>query len=218
MAVFGAASLVIAGQAQAATLVLDPTADGDVTTFGGDAVDTTDGALSILQSGGNITNAILEFDLGVIPDAATIDSVSLSVVLDRFVSNTGGNPAEFDVFAYAGDGVVDIADYDAPGSQVIDAQLPIGGSSGDVLATVFSDVSPVQALLIGDLLTLRLETDSFASVQIASLETLKDLSASFLTINYTVPEVSEVPVPAALPLLLSGIAGLGFASRRRKSA
>lgn len=31
-------------------------------------------------------------------------------------------------------------------------------------------------------------------------------------------DVSEVPIPAALPLLLSGLAGLGFASRRRKSA
>ena len=30
--------------------------------------------------------------------------------------------------------------------------------------------------------------------------------------------VSQVPVPAALPLLLSGIAGLGFASRRRRKA
>ena len=29
-------------------------------------------------------------------------------------------------------------------------------------------------------------------------------------------ETSEIPVPGALPLLLSGIAGLGFASRRRK--
>ncbi|MBT8473380.1 MAG: hypothetical protein HKP25_11190 [Marinicaulis sp.] len=29
---------------------------------------------------------------------------------------------------------------------------------------------------------------------------------------------SEIPVPAALPLLLSGIAGLGFASRRRREA
>lgn len=30
-------------------------------------------------------------------------------------------------------------------------------------------------------------------------------------------EVTEVPVPAALPLLLSGLAGLSFASRRRKA-
>jgi hypothetical protein len=29
-------------------------------------------------------------------------------------------------------------------------------------------------------------------------------------------EVEEIPVPAALPLLLTGLAGLGFASRRRK--
>ena len=31
-------------------------------------------------------------------------------------------------------------------------------------------------------------------------------------------EISDVPIPAALPLLLSGLAGLGFASRRKKKA
>lgn len=37
--------------------------------------------------------------------------------------------------------------------------------------------------------------------------------------GFTIGSISaEVPVPAALPLLLSGIAGLGFASRRRKTA
>ena len=33
--------------------------------------------------------------------------------------------------------------------------------------------------------------------------------------GYSIEEFSVVPVPGALPLLLSGIAGLGFASRRR---
>ncbi|GAB4527580.1 MAG: hypothetical protein Kow00133_16470 [Amphiplicatus sp.] len=31
-------------------------------------------------------------------------------------------------------------------------------------------------------------------------------------------DLSAIPVPAALPLLLSGLAGLGFAARRRKAA
>ncbi|MHA7870969.1 MAG: VPLPA-CTERM sorting domain-containing protein [Hyphococcus sp.] len=40
---------------------------------------------------------------------------------------------------------------------------------------------------------------------------------SRLAFNFKALSVSEIPVPAALPLLLSGLAGLGFASRRRKA-
>lgn len=43
------------------------------------------------------------------------------------------------------------------------------------------------------------------------------LSGVASAIDITVTgELSEVPVPAALPLLLTGLAGLGFASRRRR--
>ena len=36
--------------------------------------------------------------------------------------------------------------------------------------------------------------------------------------EFYVEAISDVPLPGALPLLISGIAGLGFASRRRKTA
>lgn len=43
-----------------------------------------------------------------------------------------------------------------------------------------------------------------------------ELGAGFAIARFDV--VSEVPVPGALPLLLSGIAGLSFASRKKKTA
>lgn len=35
--------------------------------------------------------------------------------------------------------------------------------------------------------------------------------------EFVVASISDIPVPGALPLLLSGLAGLGFAARRRKA-
>jgi hypothetical protein len=65
-------------------------------------------------------------------------------------------------------------------------------------------------------LTVRVETDSFASFQIASLEN-GTFAAPQLTIDYT-PAVTQpptIPLPAGFPLLL---AGLGvFALVRRKA-
>lgn len=46
----------------------------------------------------------------------------------------------------------------------------------------------------------------------------QELQATETYAVWSVGEVSAVPVPAALPLMASGIAAVGFASRRRKSA
>ncbi len=47
------------------------------------------------------------------------------------------------------------------------------------------------------------------------LLTALDEGSGFVVAQFT---VSEVPIPGAIPLLLSGIAGLGFASRKKKTA
>ncbi len=44
------------------------------------------------------------------------------------------------------------------------------------------------------------------------------LGFQFAGTEFYVDTVSDVPLPAALPLLLSGLAGLGFAARRKKAA
>jgi len=205
-------ALSVATTANALSISINPTADGDVQDL---VVDTGDTRIGFNQSGGLIRNGILEFDLSGIANGSTINSASLDITLTRFVSNTGSNPAAIDVFAYNGDGVVNIADFNAAGTQVVNTTTPQGGSSGDVRSFTFTSVAPIAAALIGDLLTLRIETDSFASILFASLENAT-LNAALLSIDFTEPVVSVVPLPAALPLFGSGLAVMGFIGWRRK--
>lgn len=196
--------------AQALPLTFVPTADGDVQTFGGNNVDTNDTILAFTQSGGLIRNVILEFDLSSIPDGSTINSARLDFTLTRFVS---GANAAVDIFAYNGDGIVDIADFNAPGTQVVDTTTASGGVAGDVRSFAFTSLLPISNALIGDRLTLRVETDSFASINIAALEN-GNLDPAQLVID--VDAVSAVPLPAALPLALTGLGLLGVLGWKRR--
>ena len=208
--IFAASMLLgVAYTSHAAVIDLSPTADGSVRTFGGDSVNTTDTKVSLLQSGGNITNSVFEFDLSSL-NATAISSARLDITLTRFVSNTGSTPANIHIFAYNGDGVVDISDYAATGTQVVNSNTPQGGVAGDVRSFSFTDVTPMNDALVNGLLTLRIETDSFASINIASLENTT-LAAANLNLQYT---ASAVPAPAAIWLFGSGLLGLTGIARR----
>ncbi|WP_428407473.1 VPLPA-CTERM sorting domain-containing protein [Hyphococcus sp.] len=63
-----------------------------------------------------------------------------------------------------------------------------------------------------------IDLSGIASAYRYLIATIPGGSGDGFRVKYVTAEVSDVPVPAALPLLLSGIAGLGFASRRRKQA
>lgn len=202
---------------QAATMTFLPTADGDVTTVLRGTVRTTNTFNDAFQSGPrNITNAIFEYDLNALSatELASVSAATFEFTLTRFVSNTGRSPAAVDIFAYDGDGIVDIADYSAEGTQVVDTTTPWGGNPGETRAFTFTDVTPIVDSITG-LLTLRLETDSFASIRSASLEN-QAYSAASLELTYTEDtNVSAVPVPAALPLMASALGMFGVARRKR---
>jgi len=196
----------------AATMSIATSADGSTQVFGGDDVDTAGTAIGVTQSGGLIQNGIFEFNLAGIDDGATINSVSFEWTNTRFVSNVGSNVPQVDLFAYLGDGSVTIDDYAATGDQVADTSVPQGGSAGDVATVAFTDLAMFTSALLGDLLTVRFETDSFASFRIAALENL-DYDAARLVVDYTPGSVSAVPLPASGLLLLGalgGVAGLRF--------
>jgi len=85
-----------------------------------------------------------------------------------------------------------------------------GDDTGMVTWSTFDDMGGLVAS--GD--------DTFADVVAMALSGFFDgvdgIGFEYVDTEFYVEAISDVPLPAALPLLLSGIAGLGFASRRKK--
>ena len=66
----------------------------------------------------------------------------------------------------------------------------------------------------------RLLTDALISIGVLFSDGVEDWNERdqvIVTLEYTEAVISEVPLPAALPLFIAGIAGIGAASRRRKA-
>jgi hypothetical protein len=61
-------------------------------------------------------------------------------------------------------------------------------------------------------------TLTFAQASTTAFGLVDWIQFDYVNREFWVSSISDVPVPGALPLLLSGLAGLGFAARRKKQA
>lgn len=61
-------------------------------------------------------------------------------------------------------------------------------------------------------------TMTFAAANVFDFGLVDWIQFDFVDTEFVVAQISDIPVPGALPLLLSGLAGLGFAASRRKKA
>ncbi|MEX2479331.1 MAG: hypothetical protein WD928_00575 [Gammaproteobacteria bacterium] len=198
-----------------ANLSLAPNADGYVQFNGplGYELNTTSSVLGTVRSGANnVRNSVYEFDLGAIPNTATIDAVSLFITTSQTISNTSGSEASVSFVGFAGDGVVSSTDHqnETAGSALTTEAYAVGTASGTLLQIDLGSagVDLVQSLLGSDLLTLRTQTVDFVTFNIASLEH-PSLAAAALSIDYT-----PIPLPGALGLFAPAAFGLWMRRRR----
>ena len=205
----GAALLLAASSANAFTMDIVASVDGDVQrTAIGFNVDTTDDIVTTLRSGGNnVINGVYEFDLAGLPAGATITSATLKLTLRQGISNIGSTA---DVFfsAFPGDGVIDASDHllNTTGIAVADETYGVGAAgpaAGTILSIPFDVITPIQDALdaVGsDYVTVRSETVDFVNFAIHSLETTNSTAA--------LPTLSVEYVPEPTSLMLLSLAGL----------
>lgn len=85
--------------------------------------------------------------------------------------------------------------------------LGVVGNDGDV-----------SIALDGGLAVSMLFSTAISMAQSGAFASASEITLAYVNTPFYVGSISDIPVPGAIPLLLSGLAGLFYASRRRKDA
>lgn len=96
---------------------------------------------------------------------------------------------------------------------VFDSPFSINGLSFYDSDHVSIDDSAGQLLINGMLTTFADAVAAAANGDFAGLESIR---FTYVNTDFYIGSISDVPIPGAIPLLLSGLAGLGFAGRKKK--
>lgn len=85
--------------------------------------------------------------------------------------------------------------------------LGLGGADGMVAIT-----------LDGGMAMVMMFSTAISMANAGAFASASEIMFAFVDTQFYIGAISDVPIPGAIPLLLSGLAGLGFASRRRRKA
>jgi len=167
----------LCGVLNAATISIPASVDGAVQSSGVLGLSVTNDTInSTLRSGGaNIRQSIFEFDISTISSSALVTEAYFEFDTTT-ASNTGGNPVEFRIDGFVGDGVIGTGDFDSNeasgGDLVYSGDLVTGSSANTSLSLQLTDLTSLQSAITSgeDYFGLRTETNNFATLGIRSLE------------------------------------------------
>lgn len=165
---------------------------------------------STIAPGGAVAVDIVISDLGdgVAPSLGTFDlNLDFDPATLGFVSATFGN--QLDIL---GLGSLQGVDDSVAGTvNVFELSFDSASDLNDLQAASFTLVTLTFTALAGGLSDLLITILSLGDADGAALD------AGIVNASVTVNDSAVIPLPGALPLLLSGLAALGFFSRRRRS-
>jgi hypothetical protein len=148
-------------------------------------------------------------------EAAATDGAQFTDIYSALFPGYGVSPSQTGSFIFslpsainAGSLTIDMADFQ---SSVFG---PVAANINGVAFSLFFDdgfqASAVRTFVLTAAQILAINTDGFISLNIDHTG-----SGDFIAFDYLQANVSPVPVPAALPLLATGLGALGYVARRR---
>lgn len=189
-------------------------ADGDAAVVGSSGVflDTTSSNVRSLDFSIIDQRGLFEFDLSSLV-GGTVDSAQLALTTFGDISRSGGNTLNIDYLAYAGNGVIESADFARSAQQIGSLSVletSAGGPASGSVLTIELDTALVQQIVdSGGILGIRSQMTSPNSLlDVFSLESSAAIRPTLLL------NISSVPEPSSGALVL--LTGFGLAFRRKR--